>query len=230
MMRLRWWRWRYWFLSKWRKSHHWISRSLLNTSICKPWQIHLRPKGANVTLTCSKSVLYVLKWTLQCSRITPWGTIPERSHATAWLPIPSNRSPVLKGVKTIEVSCVPQSSPLCHLALSNMAPVRQQSQSLASPLGLSAPISPQDEENPTCLLGTECLDKLIKNVSTFDPVPGQPNNTETFLQEEEALDGYPDATGSDRFFISWINTWRFSFVYNSNTCLTTTLNLPQLWN
>jgi hypothetical protein len=83
--------------------------------------------------------------------------------------------------QTLSPSCVPQSSPLGHSALSNIAPLDQQQQGWASPLGLSAPISPQDEANPLRPLGTEYLDKLIKTFPTLDPVPGQPNDTETFL-------------------------------------------------
>ena len=145
-----------------------------------------------MTLTCSKSVLYVLKWTLQCSRLPPLGTIWRKSRMVTLYSMtihPSNRSSVLKGVKTIGFRHrVPQSSPLGHPALSNMAPLGQQSQSLASRLGLSGPHSPQDEANPLHPLDAEYLDKLVKN---FDPVPGQPNDIETFLADiEDALDGY----------------------------------------
>ena len=80
--------------------------------------------------------------------------------------------------QTLPPSCVPQSSPLGHSALSNMEPFGQQQQSLASPLGLSAPISPQEEANPLRPLGAEYLDKLVKNFRTFDPVPGQPKDTD----------------------------------------------------
>jgi hypothetical protein len=57
-----------------------------------------------------------------------------------------------------------------------MAPLPKQS--LASPLGLSDAISPQDKANPLRPLGAEHLDKLIKNGPTFDPIPGQPIDTE----------------------------------------------------
>jgi hypothetical protein len=104
--------------------------------------------------------------------------------------------------QTLPPSCVPQSSPLGHSALSNIVPLGQQQQGLASPLGLSAPISPQDEANPLRPLGAEYFYKLTKNFPTFDPVPGQPHDTETFLADiENALDGYPNATGSDSVYL-----------------------------
>ena len=104
--------------------------------------------------------------------------------------------------QTLPPSCVPQSSPLGHSALSNIAPLGQQQQGLASLLGLSAPISPQDEANPLRPLSAEYLDKLIKNFPTFDRLPRQPNDPEMFLADtEDALDGYPNAMGYDRVYL-----------------------------
>ena len=70
----------------------------------------------------------------------------QSNQATNW-------SSVHKGVKTTEglrlyLSQVSISLFLLAIRHSNMTPPRQQSQSLASPLFLSAHTSPQDEANP----------------------------------------------------------------------------------
>jgi hypothetical protein len=70
--------------------------------------------------------------------------------------------------QTLHLSGVPQSFHLGHSAQSNMALPRQ---CLASPLGLAAQNSPQDEANPLHAHGTERLDKIVKNFHTFDPHP-----------------------------------------------------------
>jgi hypothetical protein len=73
-----------------------------------------------------------------------------------------------------------------------MVSLRLQSQSLASPISVLPPISPQDEGNSLRPLGVEYLNKLLKNFPTFDPIPGQPNDTEMFIANIEY------ALGSDR--------------------------------
>ena len=129
------------------------------------------------------------------------GHAPQRDYPSKH-PEPCTQRSEDDRFQTLPPLSVPQSSPLGHSALSNMAPLGQQSQSLASPLGLSAPLSPLDEANPLHPLDAEYLDKLVKNFPTFDPVPGQPNDTETFLADiEDALDGYPNATCSDRVYL-----------------------------
>jgi hypothetical protein len=126
----------------------------------------------------SKCDTHVSKISTLCTQVDSAmliGTIWRNSRTVMYYSVtnqPSNQahnqSSVHKEVKTTEgfrilpLSGVPQSSPLGHSAQSNMALPCYQSQSFASPLGLSAHNSPEDEANPLCALGMERLDKIFK--------------------------------------------------------------------